>query len=74
MHTLARAEYLVSQFGVERELPRAGSWLENPYVFDDAARELKCMADQGLVEILVEHTAGQGSEALIDRLTFKRLR
>lgn len=74
MHTLARSEYLDSQFGVPHELPRAGSSLENPYVFDDAARELKTMAEQGLVAILVERTNRTGQEALIDRLSFMRLR
>ena len=74
MHTLARSEYLDSQFSVPHELPRAGSSLENPYVFDDAARELKTMAEQGLVAILVERTNRTGQEALIDRLSFMRLR
>lgn len=74
MHTLAHSEYLDSQFDVPHELPRAGSPLENPYVFDDAAREIKSMAAQGLVEILDERTVGDGQEALIDRLSFKRLR
>jgi len=74
MQTLARSEYLDSEFGVPHELPRAGSSLENPYVFDDAARELKSMAEHGLVEILIEHTRGEGQDALIDRLNFKRLR
>jgi hypothetical protein len=74
MHTLARSVYLDSSFGVPHELPRAGSSLENPYVFDDAARELKTMAEQGLVAILVERTNGTGQEALIDRLSFMRLR
>jgi hypothetical protein len=74
MHTLARSVYLDSSFGVPHELPRAGSALENPYVFDDAARELKTMAEQGLVAILVERTNRTGQEALIDRLSFMRLR
>jgi hypothetical protein len=71
--TLARSVYLDSEFGVPQDLPKAGSPLENPYVYDDAAKELKAMAEHGLVEILSERTA-RGSESLIDRLTFKRLR
>jgi hypothetical protein len=74
MSTLARSVYLDSQFGVAQELPRVGCALENPYVFDDAARELKSLAEQGLIEIVSERTSGGTPEPLIDRLTFKRLR
>lgn len=72
--SLAHSEYLDSQFDTPRELPRAGCALENPYVFDDAARELKRMADQGLAEILVERRNGDRHDALINRLSFRRLR
>jgi hypothetical protein len=74
MRTLAEVAYLDSRFGVETELPRAGSALENPFVYDVSARELKQLADRGLVEITHEHTAMRADECLIDRLTFKRLR
>jgi hypothetical protein len=75
VRTLARTVYLDSQFGTPQELPRAGSALENPYVFDDAAREFEAMAQQGLVEILSEQRAVVGPhETLIARLRFKRLR
>lgn len=74
MRTLAHSAYLESEFGVAHELPRAGSPLENPYVFDDAARELKAMAERGLVEIVEERTVSRAHEPLIDRLSFKRLR
>lgn len=72
--TIALAVYLDSSFGTDQELPRAGSCLENPYVFDDAARELKAMGDEGLVEIVAEHSRVAGDDVLIDRLRFKRLR
>jgi hypothetical protein len=74
VHTLAHSLYLDSEFGVPQELPRAGSSLENPFVFDASARELKQMAQLGLVEILSERLANDGEELLIDRLSFKRLR
>jgi len=74
MRTLARSVYLDSEFGVQQELPRAGSALENPFVFDAAAQELKAMAAQGLIEITGEHTARNADELLIDRLSFRRLR
>lgn len=75
MATLARTIYLDSAFGVVEELPWAGSTLENPFVFDDAARELTAMAAEGLVEIVEVRTAQSGQdEVLVDRLKFRRLR
>ena len=74
MQTLADRAYLDSEFGIEQELPHAGSALENPFVFDATARELHDMARRGLVEIVYEHHAQAEEAALIDRLTFKRLR
>jgi hypothetical protein len=73
MYTLAQSIYLDSTFGVEEELPRAGSALENPYVFDASARELKDMAARGLLKIVEEHVSRWGDEALIDRLRFRRV-
>ncbi len=72
MHTLAQSAYLDSIFGIDEELPRAGSALENPYVFDASARELKAMAAEGLLDIVEEHTTRFAGEVLIDRLRFRR--
>lgn len=74
MRTLAQTVYLDSEHGVEQELPRVGSALEIPHVFDAAAKELKSMAAQGLVEIVSERQASRGEELLIEHLRFKRLR
>jgi hypothetical protein len=74
MRTLAHATYLDSHFGVECELPHAGSALENPYVYDASARELKAMAERGLVEIVDERRRDHDDEALIQHLSFRRLR
>ena len=74
MQTLAHAAYLDSSFGAISELPHAGSPLENPFVYDDAARELKQLAARGLVEIVSERTRQVADEELIDHLSFKRLR
>jgi hypothetical protein len=74
MRTLASAAYLDSSFGVESELPHAGSALENPYVYDESARELKGMAERGLIEIVKERRVVFGDEPLIEHLSFKRLR
>jgi hypothetical protein len=74
MRTLAEATYLDSRFGVETELPRAGTSLENPFVYDASARELKSLAERGLVEITRETTAVVADEPLIEHLSFRRLR
>lgn len=74
MRTLAQSAYLESEFGTLSELPSVGSSLENPYVYDASARELKAMAGQGLLKIIDERRIGDGLAGLIDRLTFQRLR
>jgi hypothetical protein len=74
VNTFAQSEYWGSKLKVPRDLPHAGSTLENPYVFDATARELKQMASRGLVEILDEATIGAGQDTLISRLRFQRLR
>jgi hypothetical protein len=73
MYTLAQTAFLDSSFGVEQELPRAGSALENAYVFDASARELKALGAKGLLEIVAEHTISIAGETLIDRFRFRRL-
>jgi hypothetical protein len=74
MRTLADSVYLDSTFGVPLELPKAGSTLENPYVYDETAKELKSMAERGLLRVVHEHVAGPKDEPLIDKLCFVRLR
>lgn len=74
MPTLAHAEYLDSELGKVRELPHAGSALENPFVYDAVARDLKAMADRGLLEIVAEHVAAPAREPLIRQFSFRRLR
>jgi len=56
------------------ELPSVGTPLENPYVYDASARELKAMASQGLVKIVEERRHHGGMGGLISHLTFERLR
>jgi hypothetical protein len=72
MRTLAQSAYLESEFGALSELPNVGTSLENPYVYDASAKELKAMASQGLVKIVEEQ--GDDASGLIRRLTFERLR
>jgi len=73
MQTLAQRVYLDSEFGSLSELPSAGSPLENPYVYDSSAREIKAMANRGLVKIVDERRV-DGRDSLISHLTFQRLR
>lgn len=74
MRTLAQSAYIDSEFGILCELPNVGTPLENPYVYDSSAKELKAMASQGLVKIVEERRRSEGPGALISRLTFERLR
>jgi hypothetical protein len=74
MRTIAQRVYFESEFGTVSELPGAGTPLENPYVYDDSAKELMAMASQGLVRIVAERRRDQGPDGLICGLTFERLR
>ena len=71
MLSLAQSLFLDSELRVEQELPRAGSALENPFVYDAVAREFKQMAQRGLVEIVQERS---GSGSLIESLRYRRVR
>jgi hypothetical protein len=71
MRTLAKSAYLDSELGALSELPNVGTSLENPYVYDASARELKGMADEGLIKIVEERQVFDG---LISHLKFERLR
>jgi len=72
--TLVQDIYLDSEIGVPTDLIAAGTSLENPYVYDSAARELKSMANQGLVRITAESLAPSLQEPLIKRIRFERVR
>lgn len=74
MRTLARSIYLESRPGLLRALPHAGSALEHPLVYDDAAREFRQLADEGLVEIVHTHECASSFGPLIDDVSFRRLR
>lgn len=71
---LARSMFLDSKIGVVEELPRSGSALENPYVYDAVARDFKHMAANGLVEIVAERRRPTADDLLIDSLQYRRLR
>lgn len=74
MSQLVRSIYLDSEVGVPTDLVPHGPPLENPYVYDSAARELKAMAEQGLVRIVHEQVHPQEAEPLIRRISFARLK
>jgi hypothetical protein len=74
MSTLAFNAYLDSEFNVPTELEGAGTALENPYVYDSVARELKTMAERGLVKITRERLIQAQSGQLISKISFARLR
>ena len=63
-----------SQLGVLTELCSARTTRENPYVYDSAARDLKAMADKGLVRIVRENMRSGAFGSLIERITFERIR
>jgi hypothetical protein len=72
--TLVQNIYLDSEIGVPTDLVAAGTTLENPYVYDSAARELKSLANQGLVRITAENLASGAQEQLIRQIRFERVR
>jgi hypothetical protein len=74
MPTLAQAAYRDSEFGVVNDLPHAGSTLENPFVYDSVAKDLKAMAERGLLEIVAERQSPDGEHRLIGQISFRRLR
>ncbi len=74
MRSLVRSIYLDSELGVPTDLDGAGTGLENPYVYDSVARDLKAMADEGLVKIVREQVRHGSPERLIGRISFARLR
>lgn len=71
MGTIAESLYRDSEHGALQELPRAGTALEHPLVYDSTARELQQLAQKGVVEIVEHHVSRVG---LIDRLRFRRIR
>ena len=71
---LTRSVFLESEIGAIEELPRSGTALENPFVFDSVANDLKRMAASGLVEVVEERRTRAGSDSLIESFRYRRLR
>lgn len=74
MNTIAQSIYSDASIGTPIALPKAGTPLENRYVFDSSAREIKAMAGRGLVKIVSERRASEHESALITDICFARVR
>ena len=75
MHTtLAWRVYVDSVVGSTVSLQRAGTGLEHPLVFDASVRDIKAMAQCGLVSIVSEKLDGQQGGQMISELLFTRIR
>jgi hypothetical protein len=61
MQAIAESVYRDASIGSIVELPKAGTRLENRYVFDSSAREIKTMAERGLLKIVNERRTSDGA-------------
>lgn len=74
MPSFVESVYLDSEIGIPTELESAGTCIENAFAYDSAARDLKAMADKGLVKIVSERLSQWSSDVLIRRISFEKLR
>jgi hypothetical protein len=72
MTSIAQSIHAVAPIGAVTELPAAGTSLENPFVYDAAAREIKEMVNMGCTEVVDERVARCGNEFLTVYLAFRR--
>ena len=70
----AHSIYLETPPGIPTQLSPSGTSLENRYVHDSVARDLKRFAGEGLVEIVDEECTYTSGDRLIERIAFCRLR
>jgi hypothetical protein len=73
MNTIVSRLYREAPIGSTVVLPKAGTSLENPFVYDASAHDIKALAKRGLVQIVSERKTTVGGEALISELVFTRL-
>ena len=74
MRYLSQTLFQDSELGVLTELPRAGTTLELPLVYDRVAGDLCKMAREGALEVVSRDVETVQGEELITHLAFKRLR
>lgn len=70
---LAQRHLLEAPRGADAELPRTGSALENPHVYDAVARELLRLESAGRLRVVRLETEDGNESGLIRRLVFRRL-
>jgi hypothetical protein len=73
MTTIVQRVYRETAVGAIVSLPKSGTQLENRYVFDAAAREVKAMAELGRVKIVDECRESQHDSALITDISFIKM-
>ena len=73
MTTIVQRTYREATVGAIVNLPKSGTQLENRYVFDAAAREVKAMAELGRVKIVDERRESRHDIALITDISFIKL-
>lgn len=73
MATIAERVYAEAAVGAIVVLPKFGTRLENPYVFDAAAREVKAMAELGRVKIVEERRDSQHDSDMVTGISFIKL-
>jgi hypothetical protein len=73
MPTIAERIYADAEVGIPVALPKAGTALENRYVFDSSAREIMAMAERGLLKIANECRASESADAMITDIVFVKM-
>jgi hypothetical protein len=73
MSTIANGVYRNAPIGAIVNLPKYGTPLENRYVFDAAACEIKALAERGLVKVVDERHTSERDNTLITDIAFVKL-
>ncbi len=73
MGTISKELFLESRIGELVELPRCGTALELPWVYDRVAEDICAMASSGKVEVIARQVQQVQGEPLITHLAFRRL-
>jgi hypothetical protein len=74
MSSLAAQLLRESAYGELQALPRAGTPLENPWVYDSVGRDMREFAKRGLIEIVVDREAVHGDANLLTEFQYRRRR
>jgi hypothetical protein len=70
------AEQLLREtpYGEVRSLPRAGTPLENPWVYDAVGRDMQQLARKGLIEVVRAREEPIGDAQLLTEFQYRRKR